>query len=251
MQLNLSERVAIVTGASRGIGRAIALALADSGAAVVVNYHGNAAAAQAVVEQITSQGGRAHAHQTDIADPDAHEALVKAATETFGGLDILVNNAGIARDTLLLRMKAADIDAVFNTNLRGAMLLSKAVLRPMMKQKWGRIINISSIIGLTGNAGQANYAAAKAGLIGFTKSLAQEMASRNITANCICPGFIATDMTAATITDELRTNVQARIPLERLGQPEDIAPAVVFLASDAASYITGQSLTIDGGLTMY
>ncbi len=251
MQLDLTERVALVTGASRGIGRAIALALAASGAAVVVNYRGSESAANDVVEQITQQGGRALAVQADIADESSHDALIKAATGNFGRLDILVNNAGITRDTLLLRMKADDIDAVLNTNLRGIMLLTKAALRPMTKQRWGRIINMSSIIGLTGNAGQANYAAAKAGLLGFTKSVALEMASRNITANAICPGFIETDMTAHAFTDELRAAALQRVPLGRFGSPDDIAATTVFLASEAASYITGQTLAVDGGWTMY
>ena len=251
MQLDLAGRVALVTGASRGIGRAIALQLGASGAAVVVNYRGSEAAAHEVVGQITAAGGQAIAVQADVSDAAAHEALIKATTDAFGRLDILINNAGITRDTLLLRMKTTDIDDVLNTNLRGVMLLTKSALRPMLKNKWGRIISLSSIIGLTGNAGQANYAASKAGLLGFTKSVALEMASRNITANAICPGFIETDMTAAAMTDDLRAKALERVPLGRLGTPADIANAVVFLASDAAAYITGQTLAVDGGWTMY
>lgn len=251
MQLDLAGRVALVTGASRGIGRAIAVQLGASGAAVVVNYRGNEAAAHEVVGQITAAGGQAIAVQADVSDAAAHEALIKATTDAFGRLDILINNAGITRDTLLLRMKTTDIDDVLNTNLRGVMLLTKSALRPMLKNKWGRIISLSSIIGLTGNAGQANYAASKAGLLGFTKSVALEMASRNITANAICPGFIETDMTAAAMTDDLRAKALERVPLGRLGTPADIANAVVFLASDAAAYITGQTLAVDGGWTMY
>ena len=251
MQLDLAGRVALVTGASRGIGRAIALQLGASGAAVVVNYRGSEAAAHEVVGQITAAGGQAIAVQADVSDAAAHEALIKATTDAFGRLDILINNAGITRDTLLLRMKTTDIDDVLNTNLRGVMLLTKAALRPMLKNKWGRIISLSSIIGLTGNAGQANYAASKAGLLGFTKSVALEMASRNITANAICPGFIETDMTAAAMTDDFRAKALERVPLGRLGTPADIANAVVFLASDAAAYITGQTLAVDGGWTMY
>lgn len=251
MQLDLSGRAALVTGASRGIGRAIALALGSSGAAVVINYRGSEAAAAEVVSQITQGGGKAIAVQADVSDAASHDGLIKATTDAFGRLDILINNAGITRDNLLLRMKAEEIDAVINTNLRGVMLLSKAALRPMLKNKWGRIISMSSIIGLTGNAGQANYAATKAGLLGFTKSLALEMASRNITANAICPGFIETDMTAAAMSDDLRAKAIERVPLGRLGTPDDIANAVVFLASDAASYITGQTLAVDGGWTMY
>lgn len=251
MQLDLAGRVALVTGASRGIGRAIALQLGASGAAVVVNYRGSEAAAHEVVGQITAAGGQAIAVQADVSDAAAHEALIKATTDAFGRLDILINNAGITRDTLLLRMKTTDIDDVLNTNLRGVMLLTKSALRPMLKNKWGRIISLSSIIGLTGNAGQANYAASKAGLLGFTKSVALEMASRNITANAICPGFIETDMTAAAMTADFRAKALERVPLGRLGTPADIANAVVFLASDAAAYITGQTLAVDGGWTMY
>ncbi|HEY1016698.1 MAG TPA: 3-oxoacyl-[acyl-carrier-protein] reductase [Herpetosiphonaceae bacterium] len=251
MQINLTDRVALVTGASRGIGRAIALGLGAAGAAVVVNYRGSAEAAQQVVDQIVGAGGKAAAVQADVSDPAAGEALIKATTDQFGRLDILVNNAGITRDNLLLRMKAEEIDDVLNTNLRGVILLTKAALRPMMKNRWGRVITISSIIGLTGNPGQANYAAAKAGLLGFTKTLAQEMGSRGITANAICPGFIETDMTAAAMNDELRAAAVGRVPLGRLGTVEDIAAPVVFLASDAAAYITGQTLAVDGGWTMY
>jgi 3-oxoacyl-[acyl-carrier protein] reductase len=251
MQINLTDRVAVVTGASRGIGRAIALALGAAGAAVVVNYRGSEAAAHEVVAQITEGGGQAVAVQANVSNPAEGEGLIKAATDQFGRLDILINNAGITRDNLLLRMKTDEIDDVLNTNLRAVILLSKAALRPMMKNRWGRIISMSSIIGLTGNPGQANYAAAKAGLLGFTKTLAQEMGSRGITANAICPGFIETDMTAAAMNDELRAAAVGRVPLGRLGTPEDIAPAVVFLASDAAAYITGQTLAVDGGWTMY
>ncbi len=251
MHIDLSGRAALVTGASRGIGRAIALALGASGAAVAVNYRGSEAAANEVVAQITQAGGKAIAIQGDVSAAATHEALIKATTAAFGRLDILINNAGITRDNLLLRMKADEIDDVLNTNLRGVMLLTKAALRPMMKNKWGRIVSMSSIIGLTGNAGQANYAATKAGLLGFTKSVALEMASRNITANAICPGFIETDMTAAALTADLRAKALERVPLGRLGTPEDIANAVVFLASDAAAYITGQTLAVDGGWTMY
>ncbi len=251
MHIDLAGRTALVTGASRGIGRAIALALGASGAAVAVNYRGSEAAANAVVAQITQAGGKAIAIQGDVSDAATHEALIKATTDAFGRLDILINNAGITRDNLLLRMKADEIDEVLNTNLRGVMLLTKAALRPMLKNKWGRIVSMSSIIGLTGNAGQANYAATKAGLLGFTKSVALEMASRNITANAICPGFIETDMTAAALTADLRAKALERVPLGRLGTPDDIANAVVFLASDAAAYITGQTLAVDGGWTMY
>ncbi|GIV98333.1 MAG: beta-ketoacyl-ACP reductase [Herpetosiphonaceae bacterium] len=250
MKIDLGGKVALVTGAGRGIGRAIALALAQSGAAVVVNYRGSQAAAEEVVATIGEHGGKAIAVQGDVAQSADCERLVKATLDAFGRLDILVNNAGITRDNLLLRMKDEELEAVLNTNLRGTILLSKAALRPMMKNRWGRIITISSVVGLTGNVGQANYAAAKAGLIGFTKSLAQEMASRGITANVIAPGFIETDITAV-LSEEVRKAALDRIPLGRLGSAEDVAPAVVFLASDAAGYITGQTLAVDGGMTMY
>lgn len=249
MQIDLSGKVALVTGASRGIGRATAAELAGAGAAVIVNYRGGAEAAEAVVQEIEAAGGRATAMQADISAAADVERLVKATTDTYGGLDILVNNAGITRDNLLLRMKDDEWDAVLNTNLRAAYLLTKAVLRPMMRSRWGRIISITSVVGLAGNAGQANYASAKAGLIGFTKSVAREMAARGITANAVAPGFIETDM-VANLGEALREGVLAQIPLGRMGQPRDVARVVAFLASDAAGYITGQTLAVDGGMTM-
>jgi 3-oxoacyl-[acyl-carrier protein] reductase len=250
MKIDLSGRVAVVTGAGRGIGRAVALALGEAGAAVVINYRGSQAAAEELVTTLKERGGSALAVQADVSQAAEGERLIKAAVEGFGRLDILVNNAGITRDNLLLRMKEDEIDAVLNTNLRGVMLLSKAALRPMMKNRWGRIVTISSVVGLTGNPGQANYAAAKAGLLGFTKTLAQEMASRGITANVVAPGFVETDMSSA-LSEEVRKLATDRIPLGRMGRVEDIAPVVVFLASEAAGYITGQTLAVDGGMTMY
>ncbi len=249
MLLDLSGRVAIVTGGSRGIGRAIAERLAGSGAAVVVNYRGNAAAAEATVATITAAGGTAIAIQGDVSQPEDVEHLVKTTLERFGRIDILVNNAGITRDTLLLRMKESDFDEVIATNLRGVFLCTRAVLRPMTKQRFGRIINITSVVGLTGNAGQANYAAAKAGILGFTKSTAREMASRGITVNAVAPGFIETEMTDA-LNEETRKAILATIPLGRFGQPTEVAGLVCFLASDAGAYISGQTLTIDGGMVM-
>ncbi|MBO9313523.1 MAG: 3-oxoacyl-[acyl-carrier-protein] reductase [Chloroflexus sp.] len=249
MLLDLSGRVAIVTGGSRGIGRAIAERLAGSGAAVVVNYRGNAAAAEATVATITAAGGTAIAIQGDVSQPEDVEHLVKTTLERFGRIDILVNNAGITRDTLLLRMKESDFDEVIATNLRGVFLCTRAVLRPMTKQRFGRIINITSVVGLTGNAGQANYAAAKAGILGFTKSTAREMASRGITVNAVAPGFIETEMTDA-LNEETRKAILATIPLGRFGQPAEVAGLVCFLASDAGAYISGQTLTIDGGMVM-
>ena len=250
MQIDLSGKVALVTGASRGIGRATAVALAGAGAAVVVNYRGGTEAAQEVAQEIEAAGGRATTVQADVSVAADVERLIKATTDTYGSLDILVNNAGIARDNLLLRMKDDEWDAVLNTNLRAAYLLTKAVLRPMMRARWGRIISITSVVGLAGNAGQANYASAKAGLIGFTKSVAREMAARGITANAVAPGFIETDM-VANLGENLREGVLGQIPLGRMGQPRDVAQAIVFLASDAAGYITGQTLAVDGGMTMH
>src|SRR5687768_12042073 len=241
MQIDLGGKVALVTGASRGIGRAIALVLAGSGAAVIVNYRGQAEAAAEVVARIEAAGGRATAVQADVSQAADVERLVKATTDTYGSLDILVNNAGITRDNLLLRMKDDEWDSVIDTNLRGTYLLTKAVLRPMMRARWGRIITITSVVGLMGNAGQANYAAAKAGLIGFTKSVAREMASRGITANAVAPGFVETDITSG-LNDTVRQAALAAIPLGRWAQPDEVAGAVAFLASDAAAYITGQTL---------
>ncbi len=245
----LDGKVVLVTGASRGIGRAVALEMAKAGARVVVNYAGNAAAAQEVVATIAELGGSAIAVQADVASGEAVENLVKQTMETFGRIDILVNNAGITRDGLLMRMKEEDWDAVMDTNLKGIFHCTKAVSKIMMKQRIGRIINMTSVVGITGNAGQANYAAAKAGVIGFTKSMARELASRGITVNAIAPGYIATDMTAV-LSEQVRTEMAEKIPAGRLGMPQDIAAAAVFLASDAAGYITGQTLNVDGGMVM-
>ncbi|SDD47808.1 3-oxoacyl-[acyl-carrier-protein] reductase [Sporomusa acidovorans] len=247
--MHLDGQVAVVTGASRGIGRAVAIALAKAGAKVVVNYAGNAEAAEEVCKIIASDGGQAITVQADVADSGAVEALVKKATETFGRIDILVNNAGITRDALLMRMKEEDFDAVINTNLKGIFYCTKAVAKLMMKQRSGKIINMASVVGIMGNAGQANYAAAKAGVIGFTKSMARELAARGITVNAIAPGFIATDMTHG-LTEQVKTDLAAKIPLNRLGTAEDVAAAVVFFASNSANYITGQTLNVDGGMVM-
>ncbi len=247
--MHLGNKVAIVTGGSRGIGRAVALGLAKNGAKIVINYAGNAKAAQEVVEIIVANGGEAIAVQADVANAQAVDLLVKQTMETFGRIDILVNNAGITRDTLLMRMKEEDWDAVLNTNLKGIFLCTKAVSRIMMKQKSGKIINMTSVVGIMGNAGQANYAAAKAGVIGFTKSMARELASRNITVNAIAPGFITTDMTSV-LSEQVKDDLAKNIPLAKLGSPEDVAYAVVFLSSDYANYITGQTLNVDGGMVM-
>ncbi|MHC5019609.1 MAG: 3-oxoacyl-[acyl-carrier-protein] reductase [Planctomycetota bacterium] len=245
--MSLEGKVAIVTGASRGIGLAIAEGLAEAGADVVcvatrAESAGKAAAA------VEAKGRKAKAVGVDVSDPEATDAIFEAAKE-LGGCHILVNNAGITRDNLLVRMKPEDWDRVMEVNLRGAFLTTKAAVRPMMKAKFGRIINISSVSGLSGNAGQANYSASKAGLIAFTKTVAKEVASRGITANVVCPGFITTDMTDE-LSDEVKQGAQATIPLARFGAPEDIAQAVTYLASEQAGYVTGAVLTVDGGLSL-
>jgi 3-oxoacyl-[acyl-carrier protein] reductase len=245
----LKEKVAIVTGASRGLGKATALALAGAGAKVVVNYAGSAALAEETVAEIRSQGGEAVAVQADVSNAQDVERLLSSTLEVFGRVDVLVNNAGITRDNLLLRMKEQDWDAVLDTNLKGIFLSTKAVTKPMMKQRFGRIINLTSVVGLTGNAGQANYAAAKAGVVGFTKSCARELASRGITVNAVAPGFIQTDMTDK-LPEELKQKMLGEIPLGRLGEAKDVANLVVFLASEEASYITGQTINVDGGMVM-
>lgn len=245
----LAGKTAVVTGGSRGIGRAICIELAKQGANVVVNYSGSEAKAAEVVKEIEALGPKAIAVQANVADSTSVDSLMKQAMETFGSIDILVNNAGITRDNLLMRMKEQEWDDVMDTNLKGVFLCTKAVTRQMMKQRAGRIINISSIVGVAGNPGQANYVAAKAGVIGLTKTTAQELASRNILVNAIAPGFITTEMTDA-LPEEIKETMLKQIPLAKLGQPEDIAKAVVFLASDSANYITGQTLHIDGGLVM-
>ncbi|MFY0759076.1 3-oxoacyl-[acyl-carrier-protein] reductase [Metabacillus dongyingensis] len=242
-------KVALVTGASRGIGRAIALELAQNGANVAVNYAGSEAKANEVVDEIKALGREAFAVQADVSDSDAVAAMVKATVEQFGRLDILVNNAGITKDNLLMRMKDTEWDDVININLKGVFLTTKAVTRQMMKQRQGRIINIASIVGVSGNPGQANYVAAKAGVIGLTKTAAKELSSRNITVNAIAPGFITTDMTDK-LTEEVKNEMLKQIPLARFGEPSDISNAVTFLASDKSSYITGQTIHIDGGMVM-
>ena len=244
---DLSGKVALVTGASRGIGAAIALRLASHGAAVAVNYAGSAAAAQVVVDQIVSAGGRAIALQADVSDSGAASGLVEVAIAELGGLDIVVNNAGITRDGLLMRMSDADWSAVIDTNLSGVFNVTRAATRHLMKQRSGSIVNITSVVGLLGNAGQVNYAAAKAGVIGLTKSVARELASRGVRVNAVAPGFIETDMTAS-LTDNVRTATLSQIALGRFGAADDVANAVAFLASDDARYITGTTLAVDGGM---
>jgi 3-oxoacyl-[acyl-carrier protein] reductase len=247
--IDLSGRVALVTGAGRGIGRAVALKLGQAGAKVAVNYNTSEAAAQEVVQTIVSGGGEARSYRADVSKPHEVDAMVNAILKDWGHIDILVNNAGITHDNLLMRMSQEEWDAVIETNLRSAYLCTRAVMRQMLRNRWGRIISISSVVGITGNVGQANYAAAKAGLIGFTRSVARELASRNITANAIAPGYIQTDITAR-LPQEWKDATLKTIPAERPGEPEDVAGAVLFLASDLASYITGQVLNVDGGMVM-
>ncbi|WP_342495427.1 3-oxoacyl-[acyl-carrier-protein] reductase [Bacillus sp. FSL K6-0046] len=245
----LTNKTAVVTGASRGIGRSIAIDLAKKGANVVVNYSGNEAKANEVVDEIKAIGQQAFAVKADVSNAEEVQALMKQAVDTFGSIDILVNNAGITKDNLLMRMKENEWDDVININLKGVFNCTKAVTRQMMKQRSGRIINVASVVGVCGNPGQANYVAAKAGVIGLTKTTAKELASRHITVNAVAPGFISTDM-----TDKLDENVQTemlkQIPLARFGAPEDISNVVVFLASEGAGYITGQTIQVDGGMVM-
>jgi len=245
----MTGQTAIVTGASRGIGRCVALALAEAGAEVVVNYARSADAAEAVVAEILEAGGQAYALKADVAEEPAVKAMVDTVLERSGRIDALINNAGITRDGLLMRMKMDDWQAVINLNLTGVFLCTRAVTRTMLKQKSGRIINITSVVGLMGNAGQANYAAAKAGVVGLTRSAAKEMASRGITVNCIAPGFIASPMTDV-LNDAQRETILRNIPAGRLGTGDEIAAAAVFLASDEAAYVTGQTLHVNGGMAM-
>ncbi len=245
--IDLSNRVALVTGASRGIGRAVALQLAELGADVAVNYRTNEAAAQEVVEQIRQMGRKAIAVQADVRDEKAVQAMVKRTIDELGDLHILVNNAGLTRDNVMMRMKEEDWDIVLDTNLKGAFLCIKAAQRQMIRNRYGRIVNITSVAGISGNAGQANYASSKAGLIGLTKSVAKELGSRNITCNAVAPGYIPTDLTA-NLPESFLEQALKLTPLGRFGSPEDVAKAVAFFASDAAAFITGQVLRVDGGM---
>lgn len=240
---------AIVTGASRGIGREIALLLAKEGARVAVNYSGSKDKADDVVTLITESGGEAFAIQADVSDADGVKVMVDKTMEMFGSIDILVNNAGITRDNLLMRMKEDEWDDVININLKGVFLCTKGVTRQMMRQRAGRIVNVASIVGVSGNPGQANYVAAKAGVIGFTKTAAKELASRNINVNAVAPGFITTDMTDV-LSDEVKEQMMSVIPLGKLGRAEDVARTVLFLLSEDADYITGQTIHVDGGMVM-
>ena len=245
----LEGKIALVTGASRGIGRQIALTLGAKGAAVIVNYNGSAQKAEEVVKEIEAAGGRAEALQCNVSDFEACGQMMADIVARYGRLDILVNNAGITRDNLLMKMSEEDFDAVINTNLMGVFNCIKHISRQMLKQKAGRIINISSVSGVLGNAGQANYCAAKAGVIGITKSAARELASRGITVNAVAPGFIVTEMTDV-LSDSVKEAATEKIPMKKFGETQDIAGAVAFLASEDAKYITGQVLCVDGGMAM-
>ena len=245
----LEGKIALVTGASRGIGRQIALTLAAQGAAVIVNYNGSAAKAEEVVEEIEKAGGKAEAIQCNVSDFESCKSMMVDIVSRYGRLDILVNNAGITRDNLIMKMSEEDFDAVIQTNLKGVFNCIKHISRQMIKQKAGRIINISSVSGVLGNAGQANYCAAKAGVIGLTKCMARELASRGITVNAVAPGFIRTDMTDV-LKDNVKEAIIATIPMKTFGETEDVANTVAFLASDAARYITGQVISVDGGMAM-
>ncbi|WP_295238880.1 3-oxoacyl-[acyl-carrier-protein] reductase [Veillonella sp.] len=247
--MHLIDKVALVTGASRGIGRAIAILMAKQGADVVVNYSGSEGAAQETVDAIVALGRKAIKVKANVGDAEEVAAMVEEAHTAFGRIDILVNNAGITRDGLLMRMKDSDWDDVMNINLKGVYLVTKAVSKIMMKQRSGNIVNMTSVVGVTGNAGQANYSASKAGVIGFTKTCAKELASRGITVNAIAPGFIHTDMTDV-LPDKVKEAMVHTIPLGRMAEPEEVAVVATFLASDMASYITGQVINVDGGMVM-
>ncbi len=245
----LENKIALVTGASRGIGKAIAEELAGSGATVIVNYNGSKDAAENLVEEIIASGGEAVAYRCNVADASSCETMIREIQKTYGRIDILVNNAGIVKDNLLIRMSEEEFDAVVDTNLKGTFHTMKHISKIMLKQRSGRIINMASVVGLTGNLGQANYAASKAGIIGLTKSAARELASRNITVNAIAPGFIRTDMTDQ-LKEAVKDQVLGQIPMGRMGEPKDIAKLVGFLASEDAAYITGQIICVDGGMVM-
>jgi 3-oxoacyl-[acyl-carrier protein] reductase len=243
-------RVAVVTGGGRGIGRAVAVRLANEGANVAISYRSNDATAEEVAEEVRAAGTECEIFKGDVASPEDVDALFKGVRDSFGRIDILVNNAGLTRDNLMMRMKESEFDEVLRTNLKGTYLCTRAALRPMIRARWGRIINVSSVVGLVGNAGQANYAASKAGIIGFTKSVAREVAQRGITANVVAPGYVETELTQS-LPDGVKDQIRGQVPAGRFGETEEVAEVVAFLAGEGAGYVTGQTLAVDGGMTMH
>jgi 3-oxoacyl-[acyl-carrier protein] reductase len=242
-------RVAVVTGGGRGIGRAVAVRLANEGANVAISYRSNDVAAEAVAEEVRAAGAQCEIFKGDVASPEDVDALFKGVGEAFGPVEILVNNAGLTRDNLMMRMKESEFDEVLSTNLKGTYLCTRAALRPMIRARWGRIVNVSSVVGLVGNAGQANYAASKAGIIGFTKSVAREVAQRGITANVVAPGYVETELTSS-LSEEVKDQIRGQVPAGRFAEAEEVAEVVAFLAGEGAGYITGQTVAVDGGMTM-
>jgi 3-oxoacyl-[acyl-carrier protein] reductase len=242
-------RVAVVTGGGRGIGRAVAVRLAKEGANVAISYRSNDAAAEEVAEEVRAAGAQCETFKGDVASPEDVDALFKVVGEAFGPVEILINNAGLTRDNLMMRMKENEFDEVLSTNLKGTYLCTRAALRPMVRARWGRIVNVSSVVGLVGNAGQANYAASKAGIIGFTKSVAREVAQRGITANVVAPGYVETELTSS-LSEEVKDRIREQVPAGRFAEAEEVAEVVAFLAGEGAGYITGQTLAVDGGMTM-
>lgn len=242
-------RVAVVTGGGRGIGRSVAVRLANEGANVAISYRSNDVAAEELAEEVRAAGVQCEIFKGDVASPEDVDSLFKGVGEAFGPVEILVNNAGLTRDNLMMRMKESEFDEVLSTNLKGTYLCTRAALRPMIRARWGRIVNVSSVVGLVGNAGQANYAASKAGIIGFTKSVAREVAQRGITANVVAPGYVETELTSS-LPEEVKDRIRDQVPVGRFAEAEEVAEVVAFLAGEGAGYITGQTVAVDGGMTM-